>query len=320
MKKTSLFFSAIIILSALSFYACSNEVVRLDVTPSMVIHYFESPDDEIQTIDAGAYFDIEYTWKLGPGFKAPDKNYRAFVHFRDSTGNLLSMEKGKTVQDDHDFPVPISQWKAGEDIVYTRKRIKFDDNLGTKYFLVNMYIGIYDPDDMRRAILNGGDEESQETKSYLMGTFRIRRNNKIYPRFDNSWHGPEPAPNEKHRWSKKISVATFPRDKRTNAVQLWLAGHSPVEDIEATEQKLWIYIHERKPEFLVTKEPFILKGERLSLTSIAIGPELYESYTDRDIRLIFEVDQTMKPTSDDERDVLGFRVQELLLQPMNSQN
>lgn len=320
MRKASLVIVALVILTTLSFNACFEGTTSLDVTPSLIIHYFDNPDDEVQTVDAGAYFDIEYTWKLGPDFKAPSKDYRAFVHFRDSTGNLLINEDGKTVQDDHDFPKPVSEWQAGEDIVYTRKRLQFEDSLGTRYFLVNVYVGFYDPANMDRVMLNSEDEESQESKSYLMGTFRIRRNPKIYPVYNDTWHGPEPEPNTKHRWSKKTSVVTFRRDKKISAADLWVEGHSPIEDLEASEQKLWIYVHEKKPEFLITSEPIVLKGERLSLTQIHIGPELYDSYTDRDIRLIFEVDQTLVPAGEDQRSELGFRVQELLLQPKNPEN
>lgn len=305
------------IAAAVVLVACPPGDVRLDVTPHVVIHYFDRPDSQIQTVDAGAYFDMEYTWKVGPDFAAPNRDLRAFVHFRDSTGNLIVDDSGKTVQDDHDFKVAIRDWKSGEDQVYTRKRLKFNEDLGSRNYLVNLYVGMYDPNGNQRAELKSPDGEAVPERAYLMSTFIIRKNPKIYPRFNETWHGPEPAPNDKHRWSRRESYVTFLRDSQAPAAELWISGHSPVEDLETKEQRMWIYIHEQKPEFLVTAEPFVFTGERLELTQIPIPTELYQTYTDRDIRIIFVVDQVLMPPQGDARDELGFRVQELLLLPRN---
>ena len=318
-KKVNLVLASLIILATLNFYSCSEAEIVLDATPSMVVHYFDLPDEEIQTVDTKALVDIEYTWKLGPNFKAPGKNLRAFVHFRDNTGNLLRAEDGSTIQDDHDFEVPISKWKAEEDVVYTRKNFRFDDSLGNKYFLVKVYMGLYDPNTMDRATLNTDNEEENEGKAYHVATFRIRRNPKIYPRYNESWHGPEPE-NKEHRWTKETSFVTFIRDKKARAAKLVIEGHSPVEDLDVKEQRLSIYIHEKSPEFLITKEPIIFDGERLPLTAFPIPPELYENFLERDIRFIFEVDHAYLPSNDDKRDALGFQVLQMWLQPMNPEH
>lgn len=316
MKKIFLF--ALITATALTMASCSSGDISLDVTPSVIIHYFDRPDVDIQTVDAGAYFDMEYTWKVGPNFTPPaNGKLRAFVHFRDSTGKLIVDSSGKTVQDDHDFEIPVSDWKAGEDIVYTRKRLRFDEELGSRNFIVNLYVGIYDPETLQRAELAVDEGTQPEERNYQVATFRIRKNPKIYPRFNDTWYGPEPPPNENHRWSKRESVVTFLRDPQVPSVELWLSGHSPVEDLDVPEQRLWIYIHEIRPEFLLGGKPIVFTGERLELTRIPIPVELYETYTDRDIRIIFVVDHVLLPDPDDERNELGFRVHELLLQPRN---
>ena len=319
MKKIILL--ALITSATMIAMSCSSGDVRLDVTPSVVIHYFDRPDVDIQTVDAGVYFDMEYTWKVGPNFTPPSNGkLRAFVHFRDSTGKLIVDDSGNTVQDDHNFEIPVSDWKAGEDVVYTRERFRFDEDLGSRNFVVNLYIGIYNPDTSSRAELTtNNDDTPREERDYHVATFRIRKNPKIYPRFNDTWHGPEPAPNEGHRWSKRESVVTYLRDPQVPGVELWISGHSPVEDIEATEQRLWIYIHEKRPEFLIGGEPIVFTGERLELTQIPIPAELYETYTDRDIRIILEVDEVLLPDAADERNELGFRIHELLLQPRNQE-
>ena len=322
--------------SAALLVSCGEGQLRLDVTPSVMIHYFERPDSQEMTVDAGAYFDMEFTWKVGADFVPPkNENLRAFVHFRDSVGNMISdpdgntlrirdvtgkmlaVTLGKTLQMDHDFEIPLTQWEAGKDIVYTFKRLKFDENLGNMNLLVNMYVGIYDPETSSRAELSVGGEPP-ENHAYKMATFRIRKNPKIYPRYNETWHGPEPAPHERRRWSDRVSEVTFLRDDLAPGAEIWLAGHSPIEDIaDQTEQKFWIYMHEKRPELLITKEPIILTKERFELTRIPIPKEIWQTYTDRDIKLIFELDPVFVTDATDARRELGFLVYELLLQPKN---
>lgn len=309
--------------------ACSGGDIRLDVTPSVEIHYFDRPGSQTPTIDSGAYFDMVYVWKVKENFNPVKTPLRAFVHFRDETGNLILLEEGKTLQDDHDFEKPVKDWKAGESVIYARKRMKFDENLGSRNFRVNMYVGIYNPEDNRRAELTPASGEPPGNRAYLVATFNIQKNPKIYPIYNDTWNGPELPPNQKHIWAKQVSEVTFQRDRQAATVELWFSGHSPVEDFpladttpvgtepKVWEQRMWIYVHERKPEFLVVPEPLVFTAERVPLTQILIPRELYETYNDRDIKIIFEVDKILSPGEGDGRRELGFKILEMLLQPKN---
>lgn len=327
MKKVIMLIFALVLTGL--FVACPNGDIRLDVTPSVEIHYFDRPGSQIPTIDSGAYFDMVYSWKVNENFNPVKTPLRAFVHFRDETGNLIQLENGKTLQDDHDFEKPVKDWKAGESVIYARKRMKFDENLGSRNFRVNMYVGIYNPENNKRAELTPASGEQPHDRAYLVATFNIRKNPKIYPIYNDSWNGPELPPNQQHIWSKKVSEVTFQRDRQATTAELWFSGHSPVEDFpmpekteggaepEVRSQKMWIYIHERKPEFLITKKPLVFTAERVPLTQILIPKELYETYNDRDIKIIFEVDKMLTPGEGDGRRELGFKILELLLLPKN---
>lgn len=328
MKKLILPIIAAVLVGSL--VACPSGDIRLDVTPSVEIHYFDRPGSQIPTIDSGAYFDMVYLWKVNENFNPVKTPLRAFVHFRDETGNLIVLDNGATLQDDHDFDTPLKDWKAGESVIYARKRMRFDENLGSRNFRVNMYVGIYNPENNKRAELTPSNGEDQpRDRAYLVATFNIRKNPKIYPIYNDTWNGPELPPNQQQIWSKQVSEVNFLRDRQATTAELWFSGHSPVEDFplpEATEegaepgvrtQKLWIYVHERKPEFLITKEPIFITAEKVPLTQILIPKELYETYNDRDIKIIFEVDKILSPGEGDGRRELGFKIHELLLLPKN---
>src|SRR5580765_2954686 len=69
---------------------------------------------------------VEVTYKFTVAKDAPkiDQNYRVFVHFLDA-------DKERMWTDDHDLPVPTSQWAPGQVIEYTK----------TMFVLVYPYMG-----------------------------------------------------------------------------------------------------------------------------------------------------------------------------------
>ena len=76
-----------------------------DVTPSLSVNRTRAP--------LGSAVEVTYTWNVGPTFKKPDQNYRAFVHFMDSHNVIL-------FGDDHVPTPPPSAWEPGKTYSYTR--------------------------------------------------------------------------------------------------------------------------------------------------------------------------------------------------------
>lgn len=281
------------------------------VTPELTIHYYGSSKAKTLTVDAGAFVDLEYTWRVGADFEAPDADLRAFVHFRDSEGNLIEYEPSKTFQDDHDiYPAP-KNWKPGEPVVYTREMFKIPESIGGDNYEVTAVVGLYDPKTNRRAQLFWPGAQPND-RAYEVTRFNVRKNRKIFPHWNESWHGPEP-PDYTKRWSKRESSVTFERDRKAKSVELVIAGHSPSEELEG-DQLMRIYLHKKDPEFLVDELTFA--RERINPTRIAIKDDLYnhEEFKKTHVRVIFELDPILRPTNEP-RTELGFLFHDLLLLP-----
>jgi hypothetical protein len=331
----SLFLIVVLVAAIFLLPGCFDSSMYLDLTPSAVIHYYSVEGQTETFVDAGACFSIEYTWKVGSSFRPPKRDLRAFVHFVDESGNIIIDANGSTIQDDHELPIPLSQWKAGEDVVYTRQRVVFPRRLGAKQTKVKMLIGLYDPETNDRARLEFPEEEQTKNKAYQVKTILIRVNESIFPIFNTTWYGPEPGGNEMHRWSKSESLVTFERDKWAEAADLWIAGHSPIEDLaaETAVQTMRIYIHEKKPEFMIAEEPLrfvrpgstllgqknVFIGESLPPTRFPIPQHLFDTFSDQPIRILFEVDNYLVPGGTDNREELGFLFNTILLVPKNRQ-
>ena len=294
--------------------ACPPGDIRLDVTPSLVIHYYQRPDARVAVVDAGAYVDFEFTWRVGANYSPPGEPVRAFVHFRDNTGGMIEPQPSQTFQIDHDIHPNPSSWQPGRDVVYTLPMIKIPEEIGGRNYRVDAFLGLYNLDSRRRAELAWPTGAQPEDRAYPVASFRVRNNPRIFPDFDDTWNGPEPLPHHNRRWSRRESVATFTRDPNAPAAELIIAGHSPAEEIEG-DQQMWIYIHDTEERFLLPDMPLTFSAERVLPRRIPIPQDLYQTNSDRDIRIFFVVDKLRPPNPGDSRSELGFEFHELLLLP-----
>ena len=297
---------------------CTLGDLRVDATPELVVHYYKSSKTPVPVVDAGAYVDLEYTWRVGTEFNPKIENVRAFVHFLDSEGNIIVYGKDRTLQDDHDINSDLKNWEPGEPQVYTHKMFKIPEEIGGDNFLVTVVVGLYDPQSNRRAELTW-DGAQPKDRAYEVTKFYVRKNSKILPLpFDESWNGAEP-PDLVWVWSKSESTAIFERDRSAGSVELVIAGHSPAEDLGGT-QKMKIYIHKKDERFMVEELDF--DKERIEPLRIPIPQELYndEEYKRAQVRIIFVVDKYLKPGGDEPRAELGFMFHDLVLQPRDPES
>lgn len=285
---------------------------KLDVAPSLKLFYYHPSDAEALVVDAGAYLDIEYSWKVGSDYSPPGAGARAFVHFRDESGRIIADSLGKTFQDDHDISPSPDEWKPGMEVTYTRQMIKVPDEIGRKEYDVSVCVGIYNPSGNRRAELTGAESQPADL-AYPVAEFKVKKNEDRYPLTFEKCFYPEP-PDYKWRWGGKVSEVQFKRDYGLDNVDLVLAGHSPAEEIGG-RQKIWIYIHEEGDEFLVKE--LLFEKERIDPLRIAIPNELYNAtgFKTAIIRFIFKVEPHLVPKGGDTRGELGFKFREVLLLP-----
>jgi len=332
-RKTAPFLTITLIILLLA--GCSEERLTIDVQPNARFLAFKQATASDAIIIPNTFFEIEYRWKVGAEFTPPERDLTAFVHFVDEDGNIILDENGNTVQDDHKPPVPFANWKPGDEITYLRRNPNFPAVLAESGKDIKMYIGLYDPKTMTRAEMEPIAPEKMVNKAHLIKTFRITNRVFMEPVFDESWYSPEPNAQRINRWTKKVSTVQFKRFRNATGAVLYISGDSAVELLpEGVEmQQLRIYMNSPKPEYLITEQPitfykstsltdaeaeppYKIRGNRLNRIRVPIPQALYEIEIDEPIKLVIEVDTALNPGGVDDREELGFLVDELLLVPV----
>ena len=98
---------ALAVLGLISASACRRDEPEPPpvATPSFSIKQARVP--------LGSPVEVTYKFVVAPDAPKINENYRVFVHFLDA-------DKERMWTDDHDLPVPTTQWKPGQVIEYTR--------------------------------------------------------------------------------------------------------------------------------------------------------------------------------------------------------
>jgi hypothetical protein len=143
------------------------------------------------------------------------ENYLVMVHFVNPDGDLMWT-------DDHQPPIPTSQWQPGQSIDYTR----------TIFLPVYPYVGpasvqmgLYSPKSQQRLTLSGDDMGQQ---AYKVASLTILPQTANIPlSFLDGWNTPEKAGVQTQwRWTQKDAVVVFPNPKHDATLYLDLDNPS----------------------------------------------------------------------------------------------
>ncbi len=252
--------------------------------------------------DAAIGTPIEMSYRFVVAQDAPKigEDDTVFVHFIDTDRELMWT-------DDHQPPVPTSQWKPGQTIEYTRTMFvpKFPYSGDT-----SIVIGIYSPKSGTRVPLSG---QSRGQREYEVARFNLHpQADNLYVVFKDGWHETEAAEEQtgvEWQWSKKTATLTF-RNPMRDAL-LYLQCDQPVQGLGEPQ-----HVELRVGETVV--DSFTLPaGQRelrkVSLTSAQMG-------TGETVDVTVAVDKTFVPAtitqlkSTDARE-LGIRVFRAYVQP-----
>ena len=252
--------------------------------------------------DAAIGTPIEMSYRFVVAQDAPKigEDDTVFVHFIDTDRELMWT-------DDHQPPVPTSQWKPGQTIEYTRTMFvpKFPYSGDT-----SIVIGIYSPKSGTRVPLSG---QSRGQREYEVARFNLHpQADNLYVVFKDGWHETEAAEEQtgvEWQWSKKTATLTF-RNPMRDAL-LYLQCDQPVQGLGEAQ-----HVELRVGETVV--DSFTLPaGQRelrkVSLTSAQMG-------TGETVDVTVAVDKTFVPAtitqlkSTDARE-LGIRVFRAYVQP-----
>jgi hypothetical protein len=161
-----------------------------------------TPSLTLARSDAAIGIPIDMTYRFALATNAPPvaDDETIFVHFLDTDGELMWT-------DDHQPPVPTSQWKPGQTIEYTRTMFvpKFPYSGETQ-----VELGIYSPKTGARLPLSG---QTQGQRAYRVATFNLHpQTDNLYVVFKDGWHETEVAEEAsgiEWQWSKKTATLAF---------------------------------------------------------------------------------------------------------------
>lgn len=158
---------------------------------------------------------VEVTYKFVVANDAPKitEDFRVFVHFLDADNERLWT-------DDHDLPIPTSQWKPGQVIEYTKTMfVPIVQHEGPTKVLMGLYSNASDS----RLPLAG---TNHDRRSYIVGTLDLaKRTEGIFVMFKEGWHPAETPPDNaaiEWQWTRKEATLSVRNPKKNVTLYLHL--------------------------------------------------------------------------------------------------
>ena len=197
-------------------------------------------------VPLGNPVEVTYKFVVAPDAPKIDENFRVFVHFLDA-------DKEQLWTDDHDLPVPTSQWKPGQTVEYTKTMfVPIVPHEGATTVLMGLYSNASDS-----RLPLGGANYGQ--RSYMVGQLELlKRTEGIFVMFKEGWHPTETPPDNaavEWRWTKKDATLSMRNPKKD--VMLYLHLDQPSELPEPQQvtltiggQPIDVFVMEPKKELI----------------------------------------------------------------------
>lgn len=185
-------------------------------TPTVTLNHERAP--------AGSPLEITYKFVVAPDASFSE-DYRVFVHVKDT-------DEERMWDDDHNPPIPTSQWKPGQTIEYTRTVfVPVFPYVGD----ATMQLGLHSLTDQSRPILAGEDAGQQ---SYTVARMQLLpQTDNLFTVFKDGWHPAETAAadqNMEWQWTKGEAVLAFKNPKKDSV--LYFDLDSPGKELHGAQQ------------------------------------------------------------------------------------
>jgi hypothetical protein len=235
--------------------------------------------------------DMQYRWKTDSRFKGIEGNQAVYVHFWHKN-NLL-------FQDDHVPEVPLSEWKPGEEYVYSRRIYipEFIDEFDPEFTgeeTLRLSIGLYTP----------GDESEETKKEVLEEKLKVSPPPLDTPEiiYEDGWYDLEIDPNsylKRWRWTAQEARCIIDNPKRD--ALLVIKGGVNLEALK--EQTIIFKINDWILDEFIPEESYFEKSYNIKKEMLGEGEEFFLTIaTDK----VFVPAQVV-PGSKDERE-LGVQI------------
>ena len=230
-----------------------------------------------QRVALGSPVDITYSFVVSQAAPAVQGDFRVFVH-------VLADDGEQMWTDDHEPPTPVTAWKPGETVSYTRTVfVPIYPYVGE----ASVNVGIYDIKGGTRLKLEGADSGQRE---YKVATFQILpQTENIFLIYKDGWHQPEVAPDNAQaqwQWTRGEGTLTFRNPRRDVLLYLHVDGRAP---FAAGPQTVTVRVSGQPVDTFALEKP----GEvlrRVPLTAAQLGGG-------NTVELRIGVDRTFVPAS-----------------------
>jgi hypothetical protein len=249
---------------------------RGDSAPPVATVSFSTSKDRVPL---GSPVELRYRFDVAPNATIAD-NYRVFVHVLDDRGTEMW-------NDDHDPPIPTSQWRPGQTVQYAHTRfVPVFPYVGEAVVEVGLHRG----DD--RLPLQGANPEDRDssTRQYRVGTLTILPSSENIPfYFKSGWHPEEFAadnPTIGWQWTQKIATLMLPRNPRKD-LTFYLSYSGRPDLFPENPQQVTVYVGDQ------VVDTFRVTDNKQVLRTIPIGAAQLGPADSVEVRI--EVDKTFVP-------------------------
>jgi hypothetical protein len=253
-----------------------------------------------ERVPLGGPVEITYRFTVAQTPPQLQENLRVMVHFLDSDEEQLWT-------DDHDPPVPTSQWTPGQTIEYSRTVfIPIFPYVGP----AAVHMGLYSPTDGRRYPLDG---DTIGQRSYRVGMLElVPRPEDAFIIYKDGWHNAEVARDNaavEWQWTRREATLSFRNPRREAVLYLHLDGRP-----DLLPEPLEVLVRIGDTEL----DRFTLTDREEHVRKVQIAPEQFGDGESVDVTL--QVNQTFVPSllpqaqSTDTRE-LGIRVFHAYIEP-----
>jgi hypothetical protein len=259
-------------------------------TPGLSLNHDRAP--------AGSPLEITYKFVIANDASIPG-DYRVMLHVVDTDEELMWT-------DDHNPPVPTSQWKPGQTVQYTRTVfVPVFPYVGN----ASLHMGLYSTTDQRRLPLAGEDVGQ---RAYKVGSIELLpQTENLFTVFKDGWHPMETAEYNatvEWQWTKKQATLAFKNPRRDSLFYLDL--DSPGGELHGPQRVRVSLGGQPVDEFTITPHEQLLR--KIKIPAAQLG-------TADMAELEIGVDKTfvpslVKPGSKDPRE-LGVRVFHAFVDP-----
>jgi hypothetical protein len=223
--------------------------------PSVTLNHDRAP--------AGSPLEITYKFVVAPDAKFSE-DYRVFLH-------VVDTDEEQMWTDDHNPPIPTSQWKPGQTVEYTRTIfVPIFPYVGD----ASLQIGLHSTKDQKRLPLEGQDVGKMEYR--IAHVQLLPQTDNLFTVFKDGWHPAEVSSSQtasqdniEWQWTKKMATLAFKNPKK-DAV-LYLDLDSPAKDLHGPQQVQIMMGGETVEEFTLPAEERLLKKIKLSGSKMGEG-------------------------------------------------